>query len=577
MSTSGIIAQNGKIFDNLLPNPYPYPAFPSPLGAVLIAGDDAGNGNIENLAILQTTNVVQQDTPGQQFLVIGGTITTPGVGGDLRIQGATTKGSLLVGDGTSTAEFAVPAPPPPNGSVLILDSTQPLGVRWGGESGPIATITAGNNIDIVGTSANPIIAFQSPTTSDIVLGTATKIVAKDNYATPNFTTEIDSTGFNDSYSLGGVVNQEDIAVSATNVIQTLSTTFPSDYINSAVLTCDTNLVNDVRSSQILTSGSEKTASATISCNTSGANPNAGFRCVVSTPTSPSFPDIEAEVNMGCSNTSTPFIYLSQSAPFATSYSTIINKDGINQSNSAGTGFSVQSAQDISLLPTQNLLITADNLNATASNLSMTSASAGGQANPLLTLTNTNATGSVALEVYKNKPTAGSNGDVLFNQSVYGKDSGNAKQEYTRIAHTIRDNIAGTEDGSIEMSCFVAGSVSTFLQLNGVENEVNCLKVLDMTGNNIRTTTGDMTITAFASTGTGDIDIQAKGDAQIGGGTGNTNVYNTNGNIQLTAGGVASDLELNCANWESGTAGAASVKFLRIKLNGVYHKIQLLDD
>jgi len=175
MSSSQVVdwAGNKKIYNDLLPNPYPYPAQANPLSQVLIAGDDAGNGNIENLAILQTTNVVQRDAPNPQFLVIGGTIATPGAGGDLRIQGATTKGSLLVGDGTSTAEFAIPvapAPVPPNGSVLILDSTQPQGVRWGGESGPIATISAGDNINIAGTSANPIVELQSPLTTGLNMG-----------------------------------------------------------------------------------------------------------------------------------------------------------------------------------------------------------------------------------------------------------------------------------------------------------------------------------------------------------------------------------------------------------------------
>ena len=42
----------------------------------------------------------------------------------------------------------------------------------------------------------------------------------------------------------------------------------------------------------------------------------------------------------------------------------------------------------------------------------------------LTLSNTNATGAVLSEIYKNKPTAGTNGDVLHTQSVFGKDSGN---------------------------------------------------------------------------------------------------------------------------------------------------------
>jgi hypothetical protein len=141
------------------------------------------------------------------------------------------------------------------------------------------------------------------------------------------------------------------------------------------------------------------------------------------------------------------------------------------------------------VPTPTTSNTGITLNAggLASNtlpVKITNSNAGGQANPTLTLTNTNATGSVALEVYKNKPTAGTNGDVLFNQSVYGKDNGNAKQEYTRISHTIRDNIGGTEDGSIEFSAFRAGAINTFIQINGVENEVNILKPLDMGSNNI---------------------------------------------------------------------------------------------
>jgi hypothetical protein len=157
-------------------------------------------------------------------------------------------------------------------------------------------------------------------------------------------------------------------------------------------------------------------------------------------------------------------------------------------------------KNLAISSTGNLLFTADNLLTTASNFNISSSATGGAGNPLLTLTNTNATGSVALEVYKNKPTAGVNGDVLFNQSVYGKDSGNAKQEYTRITHTIRDITAGAEDGSIEMGCMVNGSFNNFLQINGNQNEVNCLKNLDMGGHSIRTSVGDIIIDAGAGVG-----------------------------------------------------------------------------
>ena len=105
-----------------------------------------------------------------------------------------------------------------------------------------------------------------------------------------------------------------------------------------------------------------------------------------------------------------------------------------------------------------------------------------------------------MEAYKDKPTAGVNGEVLFTQRAFGKDSANAKQEYTRITHTIRDITAGAEDGSIEMGCMVNGAFANFLQINGNQNEVNCLKDLDMGGHSIRTSTGDIIIDAGVGVG-----------------------------------------------------------------------------
>jgi len=126
---------------------------------------------------------------------------------------------------------------------------------------------------------------------------------------------------------------------------------------------------------------------------------------------------------------------------------------------------------------------------TAQPITITSTGVGGQANPSLILTNTNAgTGlpgaGVGLEIYRNKPTAGTNGDTLFNQSVYGKDGANNRQEYTRITHSIRASASGSEDGSIEFGCFINGVNTNFLQINGNDEQVNILKPLDMTAQDI---------------------------------------------------------------------------------------------
>jgi hypothetical protein len=190
------------------------------------------------------------------------------------------------------------------------------------------------------------------------------------------------------------------------------------------------------------------------------------------------------------------------------------------------------SRNLAINTTGDLRLTSDTLNATATNLSMTSASAGGALNPLLTLTNTNAAGSVALEVYKNKPTAGVNGEPLFTQSVFGKDSGNNKQEYTRITHTIRDITSGSEEGSIEMGCFIGGTYNNMLQLNGVDSpagEVNILRPIDLsTGSTglIKISgsgSTDMTLDATLSQGTGNININPKVP---------TGVINLNGSVDM---------------------------------------------
>ena len=367
MSISNLIGNNGKIVESVLPNPYPFPASAAGLGQVLAVNNSAltptGPPTPQNITDVGTLGASNIQAPFGSILALNSDLIQNGItanlgilpAGNLTLKGAQTKGSMLVGNGTSTAELVVPTGPPlPNGSVLILDDTTALGVRWGGESGDINSITPGNNIDISGPSANPIVAFQSPTTSDIVLGTTTKIVAKDNYTTPNFTTEIDATGFNDTYSQGGVVNQEDIAVSATNVVQTLSTTDGSNYTNTSVLTCNQSgiTLNNTATENI----SNYSAGAGISCFPTTAS----IGCGISYPTSFPFPNADGNISIGISSgggSFNPALSLTTSIPFQPSTSTTLDKNGLVQSNSTGAGFNLQTAQDLTLTcPAANKII-----------------------------------------------------------------------------------------------------------------------------------------------------------------------------------------------------------------------------
>ena len=280
--------------------------------------------------------------------------------------------------------------------------------------------------------------------------------------------------------------------------------------------------------------------------------------------------------------------------------TTLTKDGLVITNTAGS--STHSFQLLNLLET-GVGSCILNPNSILVNSELT----GGGSFPILTLSNSNGSGSVAMEVYKNKPTAGLAGDVIFNQRVFGKDNINVKTEYTQITHTIRDGVSPAEDGSIEFLCRRGGNLETFLQINGIENEINVAKSLDMgTSASIVSTAGDINITANASAGTGDVNITAKGDVDItsngaGGFINMTSVSSidieaTGDNLTLTGGAVvqieatgtgadiiikpettAGDLVLEGGNIESGSRGGSSGQNLRIKLNGVYYKIQLYDD
>jgi len=227
-------------------------------------------------------------------------------------------------------------------------------------------------------------------------------------------------------------------------------------------------------------------------------------------------------------------------------------------NAIGGSVGISAVSGVSILAGQS----AGNTNTTI----ISNSGVGGQANPILTLQNSNATGSVALEVYKNKPTAGANGDVLFTQSVYGKDSGNVKQEYTRISHTIRDATAGAEDGSLELGCFVNGGFANFIQLNANDapiGEVNFTRPLDFIGgsdaNSTIKTSGagsvNLNLDATASAGNGGIVLKTK-DAVAGSGTGLV----LTGNTLLSAS-------------SSGSSG----QHLALTINGVVYKIQLLNN
>jgi hypothetical protein len=195
---------------------------------------------------------------------------------------------------------------------------------------------------------------------------------------------------------------------------------------------------------------------------------------------------------------------------------------------------------------------------------------GGEGNPILTLKNSDTiNGSVTINIEKDKNVSGADGDIISTINSLGKNSINASKTFSSIQTTIRRPNNTAEDGFLSFRVIDNGTMSIYMDLDGSDNQVNLRRPLDMNGNAITSSTGNLVLNTPA-------------------GTGNLNLSTTagTGDISLSSGkdvvvaplSVSGDLVLNGANIQSGTAGAVLPnQYLRIKLNGTYYKIQLLAD
>jgi hypothetical protein len=266
---------------------------------------------------------------------------------------------------------------------------------------------------------------------------------------------------------------------------------------------------------------------------------------------------------------------------------------------------IGASRNLFITTTGDLRLTSDTLNATANTLSMTSTSVGGTANPLLLLQNNNNTaGGTTIETYKNDTPTSTGGDVV---GIWSATCNTfigivpTKTEISRISQIAYGVGASNNDGGISLSCKVNSAIENFLICNGgsATGEVQIFKP-------ITAPTGNIAINTTTSTGTGDVNITAKGDVNIvSNGAGgfidltavsSIDITATGDNLTLTGGAVvqieatgtgadviikpettAGDLVFEGTNIESSSSGSNSGQHLRIKLNGTYYKIRLEND
>ena len=195
------------------------------------------------------------------------------------------------------------------------------------------------------------------------------------------------------------------------------------------------------------------------------------------------------------------------------------------------------SRDLTISTTGNLILTADNIdlsangnfiipnltggdymnyNPTTPNLTLASNNAGGGVNPMLTLNqNDVAAGSASMKFYKNRST---NGSAIGELSFVAVSSFSTNTEYARIDGTIRNNTSPNIDGSISLRTRVDNVLTELVRVNGSSNKTEFYQSIDMSGNSITTSTGNMSITTTGSAGTGNLSLLAKANLQISSGT-----------------------------------------------------------
>jgi hypothetical protein len=208
-------------------------------------------------------------------------------------------------------------------------------------------------------------------------------------------------------------------------------------------------------------------------------------------------------------------------------------------------------------------------------------STGGLPNPALTLTNYNIAqgatqGFPVIELHKRGNLA-TTGDVLGSQIWYGRDPfTNLKTEFARIQTAVENSTpSGNIDGSLQIYAAVNGTSQQVFTFNGGQNENNSFRPLDLNGNNLRTSSGSLTIDTTLSSGPGIINLNALQSVNINAGGGsNLSLNTTSGGDIVLSPSATGEIIFTGAALQSGTSSGNSGQHLVIRLNGVQYKIAL---
>jgi hypothetical protein len=101
------------------------------------------------------------------------------------------------------------------------------------------------------------------------------------------------------------------------------------------------------------------------------------------------------------------------------------------------------------------------------------------------------------------------GDTIASQHYYANNSAGTSTEFAKIEASVRNTGVGNDDGSIALSGLINGTMTEFFRVNGADSENNMFLPLDMNGQSIKSSSGNLGISTASSTGTGTITLTPK--------------------------------------------------------------------
>jgi len=547
------------------------------LSAVLTAGNNAGGLSIVNLNDLGVSTIngsayppVVPADPLSAVLIAGNTADNFITLTDGNITNNLKKDTIELGYvdvGVATANItALNTATTANVDVSFTDLVNNITSQTFIKSQQNQTETSVNVID----PTNNLQATKTHITiGGAILDTDTATNTNTLFNTTHTHTITPSSG-NDSitYTGGGVQNYIQNNVSSTQLFNTIK----YDNNVSQVETTHTVQVNDGTTN--LTSGLT-TSSYQTNFNGSSSSGGSSVGANYETLTGSILTNNGAiNVNGGGSEVLISAVNVSGASSHFLRLETPLSGDGLIEHQALG------GSRNLQVSSTGNFLVNSTNTNITSNAIKQTNNSVGGLTTPAIELTNTNtsatiSTGIPSIQTYKSGRNAQAGGDIIAQQSYFGKDGAGTKTEFARLQVKTENVAVGNQDGTMSVFCAVNGVNSEVFNFNGGQNEVNCFRPFDMNGNKITASTGSLTIDTTGAPGL--ISVNALQSLSLTAGSGSSMTLNTSstGQFILNNSGTG-NITFTGTGFQSATAGGSAGTHLCIVLNGTPYKIALLN-